>query len=182
VYAGPVREALVAFKDHGRWALRAPLGDALGVAVAHALVSTGTVEVVLVPVPGSPGSARARDGDHVRELADRAARRVRAQGAQVRVVPAIVASRPRRDQVGLDRSGRAANLAGSMAATTRIPGPAGVLLVDDLLTTGATLAEAARALRVAGIPVLGAAVVAATPGAGARPSHASRPDPGVPSL
>ena len=38
VYAGPVREALVAFKDHGRWSLRAALGSALATAVALLLL------------------------------------------------------------------------------------------------------------------------------------------------
>ncbi len=167
VYAGPVREALVAFKDHGRWALRGPLGDALVPSVAALLAETSHVgAVALVPVPGSPGSARLRDGDHVGELAGRAARRLRRLGVDVGVVHAVVAARRRRDQVGLGRVGRAANVAGSMTASARGRGTAPVVLVDDLVTSGATLGEAARALHVVGVRVLGAVVVAATsPGA-----------------
>ena len=171
-YEGPVREALVAFKDHDRWALGAPLGDALARSVAHLVTSTLTDgdpgpasavgPVTLVPVPGSPGSARARDGDHVRELARRAARQLRRTGLDVDVVAAVVAVRPRRDQVGLDRRQRAANLTGSTAATTRAPAIRAAVVVDDLLTTGATVVEVTRALRTARVPVLGAAVVAAT--------------------
>ncbi|HET8970833.1 MAG TPA: phosphoribosyltransferase family protein, partial [Candidatus Nanopelagicales bacterium] len=67
----------------------------------------------------------------------------------------------RADQTGLDAAGRAANLRAAMRWSGRVPaGP--VVLVDDIVTTGATLAEAARAVRVAGGTVLGAAVVAAT--------------------
>jgi orotate phosphoribosyltransferase len=61
----------------------------------------------------------------------------------------------------LSAAERAANLANRMRAA---PGAAGrpVLLVDDIVTTGATLAEASRALRAAGWQVCGAAVIAAT--------------------
>ena len=160
-YDGPVREALVAFKDHGRWSLRDPLGRALVGAVA-ASVSTYAEPVLLLPVPGSPGSVRARDGDHVRELGIVAARHLRRAGLEAQVVAGLVGVRRRRDQVGLDRAGRAANLSGSMTATTAVRGHDAVVLIDDLVTTGATLAEATRALGAAGVRPLGAAVVAAT--------------------
>jgi predicted amidophosphoribosyltransferase len=161
-YDGPVREALVAFKDHGRWRLRTPLGRALATSVAGALVASASVGVVdLVPVPGSPGSARERDGDHVAELATCAARVLRAAGVRVHVVPALVPVRRRRDQVGLGRSDRAVNLAGAMVASHAARGLSSVVVVDDLVTTGATLAESVRALHAAGLEPLAAAVVAA---------------------
>jgi len=162
-YDGPVREAVVAFKDHGRWALRAALGAALTTSVAAA--ATGAVDpsrLTLVPVPGSPGSARDRDGDHVLELCRVAAAHLRASGVRVGVDAVLVGVRPRRDQVGLGRTARADNLRGSMAPTTRAAGLSGVVLVDDIVTSGATLTEAARALRSVGVEPLGAAVVAAT--------------------
>ena len=160
-YEGPVREAVVAFKDHGRWSLRDPLGRALAVSVAGAL--GGWVgPVLLVPLAGSPGSVRDRDGDHVRELAGVAARQLRRTGADVRVVMGLVGVRTRLDQVGLDRRQRAANLAGSMRATSDVIGRSGVVLVDDVVTSGASILEASRALRAAGCEPLAASVVAAT--------------------
>jgi predicted amidophosphoribosyltransferase len=66
------------------------------------------------------------------------------------------------DQSGLSSTERAANLAGGMRAWPT-PDPARLVVVDDLVTTGATLVEAARALRQEGHEALGAAVLAATP-------------------
>ena len=162
-YAGPVREALVAFKDHGRWSLRAALGPALATAVARLLVDLPPqVTVTLVPVAGSPGSVRGRDGDHVRELAEVAARVLGRAGLDARVRQALVPVRRRDDQVGLGRAARASNLRGAMRARPGADRLATVVLVDDLVTTGSTLAEAARALRSGGCRPVGAAVVAAT--------------------
>lgn len=171
-YAGPVREAIVAFKDHGRWSLRAPLATALSRAVAHALVEAELPHHLhLVPAPGSPGSAQARDGAHVVELAARAATLLTQEGLRTTVAPVLTSVRRRLDQVGLGRDARAANLAGSVVAADdarRVLAPVAsdprrrhvTVLVDDLVTTGATLAECARALRAVGVEPVGAAVVA----------------------
>jgi predicted amidophosphoribosyltransferase len=88
------------------------------------------------------------------------------------VHPALrVTARPF-DQAGLDTSSRAANVRGRFAVRRRARLTAPVLLVDDVVTTGATLREAQRALEAAGATVLGAATVAATrrrhPGIGPR--------------
>ena len=66
-----------------------------------------------------------------------------------------------RDQSGLDARARQANLAGGFRLRGRPPDRP-VVLVDDLVTTGSSLAEAARVLGRAGVLVLGAATVAAT--------------------
>ncbi|MGY1838284.1 MULTISPECIES: ComF family protein [unclassified Modestobacter] len=173
-YAGPVRPAVVAFKEHGRAELAGPLGSALGLAVAAVL--TGLAQppapgtpVVLVPVPSSAAAVRARGRDHVRELADRAVAELRAAGVPAAAVPLLRRPRGTADSAGLGARERQANLAGRFALRRR-PAPSGVLVVvDDVVTSGATLTEAARALRAgsghappARAPVL-AAVVAATP-------------------
>jgi predicted amidophosphoribosyltransferase len=191
-YAGPVRPAVLAFKEHGRAELAVPLGTALALAVVAVLrglpePGPGAGAVLLVPVPSSAAAVRRRGRDHVRELADAAAAELRAAG-----VPAATArllgrapGRRVRDSAGLGAVEREANLAGRYRArplrTGLLPG-SHVVLVDDVVTSGATLTEAARALRADGIaptvrpdgPVL-AAVVAATPRRAARPLPGTRP-------
>jgi predicted amidophosphoribosyltransferase len=119
---------------------------------------------------------RERGYDHAHRLAAAAARELRRRGASARPGRLLVPTRVVADQAGLGSAARAVNLAGAMRAT---PGaPCRVVLLDDVMTTGSTLVEAARALREHGHAVLGAAVLGATtrrnsPGRGS-PLHPAR--------
>jgi predicted amidophosphoribosyltransferase len=158
-YTGALRAALLAYKERGRRDLTAPLGALLGRALADAVPADppARARVLLVPVPTTRAAAAARGGDHVLRLARRAAA---ARG--LRVAPdALRLTRTPLDSAGLGVDERAANLDQAMRARAVPPGTAAVL-VDDIVTTGATLREGARALAAAGWPVLGGAVVAAT--------------------
>jgi predicted amidophosphoribosyltransferase len=98
-------------------------------------------------------------------LARRVAGRLRSQGRNVTGVRALRQLHPIADSAGLSAVARAQNLRGALgirAAAVRVVAGAAVILVDDLVTTGATLAEAAAVLDAAGARVLGAAAVAAT--------------------
>ena len=146
-YDGAVRAALLAYKERGRRDLARPLRGLLAAALEHC-----DAGAVLVPVPSSAEARRTRGGDHVARLLPRRRRSRQA----LRLTRAV------RDSAGLDVAARATNLAGALRAA-RPPWPrAPVVIVDDIVTTGATLAEAARALTTAGWRVHGAAVVAAT--------------------
>jgi len=180
-YAGPVRELVVAWKDRGRTDLDRLLAPrvrdvARGLAPRVRGASAGRT-VLVVGAPSTASSRRTRGRDHVRVLARAAAAGLRDAGAPAAVVPALTRRGRGRDQVGLGSRARGRNLAGSVVvragALTRAGGarPA-VLLVDDVVTTGATLAAAERALEDAGADVVGALAVAATPppGSVARPA------------
>jgi predicted amidophosphoribosyltransferase len=167
-YEGPVRAALLAYKERGRRDLAGPLAALLARAVAGARSAECAApgRVVLVPVPSARAAVAARGGNHVLRLARRTA-----VAGGLRLAPdALVLTRAPHDSAGLRIEERAANLDHAMAARPAPPGCA-ALLVDDIVTTGATLREAGRALAAAGWPVAGAAVVAATPRLSSGASH-----------
>lgn len=165
-YDGTVRAMVLGHKEHRQLALRRPLAELL----AGAVLATGEKgPLVLAPVPSRRASVRARGHDPTSAMTSVAAAIVRASGADavawplLRLLPGVA------DQAGLDAIERAANLAGSMACSVpalrrlaRIRPRARVVVCDDVLTTGATLREAQRALESVGLRVVAAAVVAAT--------------------
>lgn len=170
-YEGALSRTVSAYKDDGRRDCRGLLGQLLAVTVEVALgepgfapsLAPGDGPILVVPVPSSRASRRRR-GD---APLDALARRSVAGFAPAEVCVAT-SLRPRRrveDQAGLSAARRAINLEHSMQVRRRfetlVAGSACVL-VDDVLTTGATLVEAARALRVAGAREVTAATICAT--------------------
>ncbi|MFU8849687.1 ComF family protein [Micromonospora sp. SL1-18] len=160
-YGGALREGLLAYKERGRHGLARPLGALLAEVVAAAVGPARPV--TLVPVPDTARAARARYGDHLDRLTRHAAGRLRAAGWQVRVLRPLRAL-PRPDSVVLDSAGRAAAAENAFrlrrAGGVPVDGP--VVLLDDILTTGATLAAVSRILRSEGMTPKAAVVLAAT--------------------
>jgi predicted amidophosphoribosyltransferase len=168
-YDGAARAALVGHKEHGRLALARPLGVALATAVETAIRAApavhGASPVLLVPVPTAGAAIRRRGHDPTGRIAAVAAVTVRRAGVPVRRVPVLRHRRRIADQAALSSAQRAANLRGALQVPDARSGMlqgAPVVVLDDVLTTGATVTEASRALRAAGALVVGAAVVAAT--------------------
>lgn len=159
-YSGALRAALIAYKERGRRDLARPLGELLARTVG------GEPACVLVPVPSAARVARARGGDHVLRIA-----RVAARGRLVPVATPLRLVRPVHDSAGLGRHERSANLREAMTASPPPRPGVGAVLVDDILTTGTTLREAARALGAAGWSVRGGAVVAVTARRGTPPAR-----------
>ncbi|MEE1830280.1 ComF family protein [Streptomyces sp. SP17KL33] len=148
-YEDAVRATLIAHKERGALALAGPLGTALAGAVR---AGGGEGPVLLVPVPSARWAVRARGHDPARRIALAAAGVLRRTGTPARVVGVLRQRRAVADQSGLDFRQRLDNLAGALevaAGGGRLLGDGAVVLVDDLMTTGASLAEAARAVRVA---------------------------------
>jgi predicted amidophosphoribosyltransferase len=80
------------------------------------------------------------------------------------VAPALRMRALTRDSVGLGSGARERNIAGRVLLSRRRLRPGGggdVLIVDDVVTTGATLAESVRVLRSGGVAVVAALVIAA---------------------
>jgi predicted amidophosphoribosyltransferase len=155
-YAGARRNAIVAVKEHGRADLIRPLAVALDAALRR-LQTWQVVEAPLtvVPAPTRRLAARRRGGDPVARMAQAATR----QNPDAAVVPALRMAALVRDSVGLSSAARQRNVAGRVRLcrpADRLHGD--VVLVDDIVTTGATAAESVRVLQTRAVPVV--AVVA----------------------
>jgi predicted amidophosphoribosyltransferase len=165
-YAGPARAAILAGKERGRRELPPLLGGALGRALHHLqdvqILGSGCW---LIPAPSRRAAARARGGDPVLAMVRSAARRLASEGRSTGVAPCLLTTAGARDSVGLDAAARAANLAGRVRfRTAASPTPdAEVVLIDDVLTSGATVAAALSVLKEAGIAVSLVLVIASVP-------------------
>lgn len=169
-YSGVPRSVILDHKEKGRLALARPLGDALAVSVSGLLesgfgcLSCGSRAVALVPAPSRSSAVRNRGHDPVVRMARRAAMLLRRSGQPGVVASVLSYARPVLDQSELTRDEREANVRGAFIVrplpARRLEGRC-VVVVDDIVTSGATLREAARALGNEGRHVCGAAVVAA---------------------
>jgi predicted amidophosphoribosyltransferase len=161
-YRGVGRRLLIAYKERGRRDLAPSLGRALAAALAvlPTFAARGEARrtapaVCLVPAPSRRSAARVRGGPHVERLANAAASILAARGFEVAVAPALELAGGARDAVGLDRAERVANLAGRLRFREAGRPPPGfpVVVLDDVITTGATAAACVRALEKEGIEV-----------------------------
>jgi ComF family protein len=148
----PLARAVRALKFHGHRAAATSLGAAL------ATVLPLPREATIVPVPLHPARLRERGYNQALLLA-----RALARTARLGLAPrALVRRRPTPSQARLDAAARRANLAGAFLAPAPLPaGP--VVLVDDVLTTGATADACARTLRDAGATAVVVLTVGRTP-------------------
>ena len=173
-YDGTVRAMILGHKEHRLLALAGPLGELLAAAVTAAVGDllageADPVPLLLVPVPSRPSTVRERGHEPTTSLVRVAAARLNALGRPALCVSLLRTRSGLADQSGLDARARATNLAGAFRAhppalrrLARLGRPVHVLVCDDVLTTGATAAEAQRALRGVGLPPIAAVAVAAT--------------------
>lgn len=154
-YDGVLRSALIAWKERGRFAVERTLAHLLAAAV---LALEADPPITLVPIPSRPDRRRARGADVIADVARCTAKLLRGIGVETRVEPSLGFVRRVRDQAGLSAAARAENLHASLAVRRTPSGT--VVVVDDIVTTGATVGEAVRALQAGYVRVAGAAVIA----------------------
>ncbi|MFD9821945.1 ComF family protein [Streptomyces violascens] len=153
-YEDAVRAVLLGHKERGALGMAAALGQALAGAARAAAGPRGQGPLLLVPVPSSRRAVRARGHDATRRIALAAAGELRRTGTDARVAAVLRQRRTVADQAGLSAPQRLANLSGALVVAgggARLLEGGRVVLVDDLMTTGASLVEAARAVRAAGV-------------------------------
>lgn len=152
IYDATLQAAVHAFKYHKRRRLAGPLGDMLAEHLrAHPLPAD-----VLIPVPLHAERLAERGFNQAEDLARRLAHHCK--------LPVLSKDLARRRDTGhqarLGRRARQENMSEAFVWLGKRPPPARILLIDDVLTTGATLAACAMALRAAGAREVRAAAVA----------------------
>jgi ComF family protein len=151
-YNGRVRAMLLSFKEQGRTDVVRPLSRALSSAIICAAADLdGPVEVC--PIPATRVALRRRGFRPVELLL---------RSAGLRAARVLIATEGTAQQKSLGRAEREGNVFGSLRAKTTLSGRR-FLVVDDIVTTGATLREAKHAISEAGGEVVAAATLAFTP-------------------
>ncbi|WP_026196105.1 ComF family protein [Corynebacterium lubricantis] len=150
-YAGAHRQVILSMKERKNIAIRRMLGAVLRAGLEH-LEARGELPTptVLVPAPTRAFSARQRGGDPVTAVC-------RATGRTV--VPVVSLAEGVRDQTELDAAGRRRNLSGGIILSGVPRGT--IVVVDDVVTTGATLQATVENLVARGATVAGAVTIAA---------------------
>ncbi|MGJ8721648.1 MAG: ComF family protein [Salinibacterium amurskyense] len=175
-YEGRVRRVLLAFKNHHRTDLSRPLARAFVPALLRAIEAAEQTEAATRFEDAGPSEVAAPTGASARPLqivavpSSRRAFRTRGyhpmalvlHAAGVRHARVLRVAQETRSQKLLSAEQRARNVLGAFIATRSLAGIR-VIIVDDVLTTGATIDEAARAIFAAGGTVVGAATIGFTP-------------------
>ncbi len=138
--AHPLHDLIAGFKRPNRWHLASALAPLM-----QETAPTLPADACLIPMPLGPVRLTERGFNQAGELGRRlaTARQLEWQTGWLQRL------RDGDDQRGLDRAARRRNVRGAFAASPAVSGRT-VVLVDDVLTTGATLDEAARTLKAAG--------------------------------
>lgn len=171
-YAGALAAVVTAYKDDGRRDCVELLGGLLARSLDAAVAGSPELAtllrrrdgpVLVVPVPSSAAARRSRGDAPLLALARRA---LAGFGpAEALLADALQPRRRVADQAGLGARARAVNLEHALVLRARwepVVRGAACVVVDDVLTTGSTLVEAARALRSGGAKVVAAATICAT--------------------
>lgn len=137
-YSGQLREVVIAYKSGTQ-------NYATGIAMLLASIAKSNQldADAVVPVPSSPTAIKRRGYDTVGTIAQAVAQQLGCPN-----LPALSFKRLPKEQIGLNPRQRRLNLNKAFQATKTVPKR--ILLLDDVITTGATISEAARALKIAG--------------------------------
>lgn len=164
-YLPPIPDLMHAFKERGITEIIDHLVDSIDrqelvAAIQQMRGIYFESDLALVPVPSSRAAFKQRGFSPASKVAKALSRAANSAGLQNRVITHLVRSRSVADQASLDTFGRRKNQHESMSAIHMMTGD--VLLIDDIVTTGATLSEARRAVEHAGGRVIGFCTIAET--------------------
>ena len=139
LYSPTASKIILAAKENGLKGAEQLIVDA----IVHVLnrANFDSFNIRLVPIPSSKVNSRRRGRDFISDLCSEISNRT-----NIPVAPVLVFARTVKDQSGLSARDRALNMKGAFALAPGVYPRGDLILIDDVVTTGATLAEAARAL------------------------------------
>ncbi len=130
------------------------LASAIARSIAFALpVSIWVQQITITTVPSSPAAIRRRGRDHVSELADQVVKLLAKENIFATYIPILYLAKNIKDQSNLNSSQRAQNLSGAFSIKNCEIPKGDIYLIDDLVTTGASIQEGVRALANAKISI-----------------------------
>lgn len=165
-YRGAVRRVILGWKDHHDEECDGPLSDAMASLVARCPIaeSKDVRPLMVVPAPSSASSMRRRGRRHTHVLARAVAAACLDMGVEARMVPALAMDHVRGRSVQMSGGQRSRRIHGHVVV--RHPEScrdANVVIVDDIVTTGATMRQCVEALRSSGARVVTCLSLAHTP-------------------
>ncbi len=146
LYTPTASKIILAAKESGMKKADELIIDALCLALQRSKLDTRVSR--LVPIPSSKLSQRRRGRSFIVDLVESISHKT-----GIEMIDCLELSRRVKDQSGLHRQERATNLAGAFRLSSQVRGE--LILVDDVVTTGATLREAFRAVNSQGIHAIG---------------------------
>jgi predicted amidophosphoribosyltransferase len=155
-YRSTARRAVLAYKESGRRDLAEPFARLLATGL-RAAVTSGEIDRVqwVVPAPSRPSASRRRGGAHMLRVANHLVTVLAAMGWSISAADCLAMRPGTLDSAGLEPAERIRNLSGRLRVRPRRlpPSEASVILIDDVITTGATVAGCWRELDSAGVHV-----------------------------
>ena len=164
-YNQEVSSAILKAKEERNRSAQKLVANAIHRGVGALLAETGTSQFALVPIPSSRIALRKRGESFLHPIMNRTIecekRKSRTSKTNWQWVDLLKYRKEVRDQAGLSSYERNENLKGAFSASYDPQCP--VILVDDVITTGATLKNAVGACRERNMTVLGAVTACASP-------------------
>ncbi|MEI7562045.1 MAG: phosphoribosyltransferase family protein, partial [Actinomycetes bacterium] len=136
-------------KENGNHIAKDLLASSIVKSLRKAIIDLNLVgEIALVGIPSSSASIRKRGRNHINDLANEVVRLAKTNGILVINLPILKISKKVKDQSNLNKLQRMHNMSGAYLANCSESTFKNLIIIDDLITTGASIQEGIRALSV----------------------------------